>query len=95
MCRGCFSGLWTCGDDDNILRLYHLQGELLRSVQTKSGNPPWDIAVARNGNLVYTAIKKRSINLVMFTDTDTDHATCVDTSPSVWHVLWGPPCYLD
>ena len=29
------SELWTCGYNDNILRLYNLQGELLRSVQTK------------------------------------------------------------
>nr|XP_022296711.1 uncharacterized protein LOC111106348 [Crassostrea virginica] len=34
------SELWTCGNKDNILRLYSLQGELLRSVQTKSENWP-------------------------------------------------------
>nr|XP_022324097.1 uncharacterized protein LOC111125000 [Crassostrea virginica]XP_022324105.1 uncharacterized protein LOC111125000 [Crassostrea virginica] len=55
------SELWTRGGD-NILRLYSLQGELLRSVQTKSGNLPRDIAVTRSGGLVYT--DGRSINLV-------------------------------
>nr|XP_022296893.1 uncharacterized protein LOC111106482 [Crassostrea virginica] len=57
------SELWTCGDD-NILRLYNLQGELLRSVQTKSGHWPRDIAVTRSGGLVYADGRDRSINLV-------------------------------
>ncbi|XP_078331572.1 uncharacterized protein LOC144625232 [Crassostrea virginica] len=56
------SELWTCGDD-NILRLYNLQRELLRSVQTKSGIMPRDIAVTRSGDLVYTDPRDRSINL--------------------------------
>nr|XP_022301180.1 uncharacterized protein LOC111109393 [Crassostrea virginica] len=58
------SELWTCCDNDIILRLYNLQGELLRSVQTKSGNAPWDIAATRSGDLVYTDPEDRSINLV-------------------------------
>nr|XP_022297221.1 uncharacterized protein LOC111106719 [Crassostrea virginica] len=57
------SELWTCGND-NILRLYNLQGELLRSVQTKLGNLPRDIAVTRSGDLVYTDHWDSSINLV-------------------------------
>ncbi|XP_078340463.1 uncharacterized protein LOC111107942 [Crassostrea virginica] len=58
------SELWTCGDGDNILRLYNLQGELLRYVQTKSENIPRDISVTRRGDLVYTDYWDRSINLV-------------------------------
>ncbi|XP_022293786.2 uncharacterized protein LOC111104232 [Crassostrea virginica] len=58
------SELWTCGYDDNILRLCNLQGELLRSVQTKSGNVPQDIAVTRSGDLVYTDDSDSSINLL-------------------------------
>ncbi|XP_078331233.1 uncharacterized protein LOC144625058 [Crassostrea virginica] len=61
------SELWTCGYYDNILRLYNLQGELLRSVQTKSGNWPRDIAVTRSGDLVYTDPLDSSINLVSAT----------------------------
>ncbi|XP_078342031.1 uncharacterized protein LOC111108552 [Crassostrea virginica] len=67
LCVSCLSDseLWTCsGFYDNILRLYNLQGELLRSVQTKSGNVPWDIPVTRSGDLVYTGYWDRSINLV-------------------------------
>ena len=58
------SELWTFRMDDNILRLYNLQGELLRSVQTKSGNIPADIAVFLSRDLVYTDWHDRSINLV-------------------------------
>ena len=60
------SELWTRGTD-NILRLYSLQRKLLRSVETKSGNVPCDIAVTRSGDLIYTDDRDRTINLV--TDT--------------------------
>nr|XP_022333184.1 uncharacterized protein LOC111130410 [Crassostrea virginica] len=77
-CRGlhsvsCLSDseLWTRGYGDNILRLYNLQGELLRSVQTKSGNWPEDIAVTRSGDLLYADHRDRSINLVSGTQIQT------------------------
>ncbi|XP_078341868.1 uncharacterized protein LOC144627840 [Crassostrea virginica] len=57
------SELWTFGCDDK-LRLYNLQGKLLRFVQTKSGNMPRDIAVTRSGDLLYTDYKDSSINIV-------------------------------
>ena len=47
-----------------ILSLYSLKGELLRSVQTKSGNRSWDNALARSGGLVYTDFWDGTINLV-------------------------------
>ncbi|XP_078331346.1 uncharacterized protein LOC144625131 [Crassostrea virginica] len=65
------SELWTCGIDDNILRLYNLQGELLRSVQTKSRHYSYNIAVIRSGDLVYTDAGDRSINLVIGTQIQT------------------------
>nr|XP_022333195.1 uncharacterized protein LOC111130415 [Crassostrea virginica] len=58
------SELWTRGYYDNILRLYNLQGELMRSVQTISGSKPLDIAVTRSGDLVYTEYYDSSINQV-------------------------------
>ena len=54
---------WTRGGD-STLRLYNLQGELLKSVQTKSGNMPEDITVTQNQDLVYTDFIDRSINIV-------------------------------
>ena len=54
---------WTSGVDDTM-RLYNLQGELLKSVETKSGNLPFDIAVTKSGDLVYTDRNDMSINLV-------------------------------
>ncbi|XP_078330987.1 uncharacterized protein LOC144624840 [Crassostrea virginica] len=64
------SELWTCGVD-SILRLYNLQGEILSSVQTKSGHVPWDISVTRSGDLVYIDPRDRSINLVRGTQIQT------------------------
>nr|XP_022307815.1 uncharacterized protein LOC111113816 [Crassostrea virginica] len=58
------SELWTRGDRDNIMSLYNLQGELLRSIQTESGHSPQDIAVTQNKELVYTDIENTSINLI-------------------------------
>ncbi|XP_048749521.1 E3 ubiquitin-protein ligase TRIM36-like [Ostrea edulis] len=54
--------VWTC--DNNKMKLLNLQNKLLISVQTKSGNAPTDIAVTRDGNLVYTDTDNKTVNLV-------------------------------
>ncbi|XP_062602748.1 uncharacterized protein LOC134264462 [Saccostrea cucullata] len=55
--------VWTCGYDNSI-RLYNLQNRLLKSLQTKSGKIPGDIALMRSGELVYTDPQARGINKV-------------------------------
>ncbi|XP_022308188.2 uncharacterized protein LOC111114194 [Crassostrea virginica] len=58
--------IWTSGET-NIMKLYNLQGLLLKSVRTQSGNAPEEIAVTRGGDLVYTDYGDRSIKIVNFT----------------------------
>nr|XP_022301530.1 uncharacterized protein LOC111109626 [Crassostrea virginica] len=57
------SEFWTHGDD-KFIRLYNLQGKILKSFETKSGNFPLDVAVTVSGNLVYTDPAESSICLV-------------------------------
>ncbi|XP_061171171.1 uncharacterized protein LOC133180716 isoform X1 [Saccostrea echinata] len=47
-----------------VMRLYNLQGKLLKSIKTKSGKRPGDITVTRSGDLVYTDRETRTINMV-------------------------------
>ncbi|XP_052683058.1 tripartite motif-containing protein 3-like [Crassostrea angulata] len=54
----CISG------SNNIMRLYNLRRGLVKSVQTKSGNAPNDIAVTRSGNIVYTDKVDKTVNVV-------------------------------
>lgn len=46
------------------MKLYNLQGELIKSIQTKSKNTPSDIEVTRSGDLVYVDYNDLSINIV-------------------------------
>ncbi|XP_065929562.1 tripartite motif-containing protein 3-like [Magallana gigas] len=62
--------IWTCGLD-NMMRLYNLQGEIEKSVVTKSRKRPWDIAVTKSGDLVYTDHNDRTVNLVKNTQIQT------------------------
>jgi streptogramin lyase len=57
--------VWTCGGyEDDTMKLLNLRGDLLTSIGTKSGFYPNDIAVTRDGDLVYTDPKHNSVNLV-------------------------------
>ena len=53
------------------MKLYNLQGKLLRSVHTKLGNWPGDIAVTRSGDLMHADYLDSSINLVSGTQIQT------------------------
>ncbi|XP_056007732.1 E3 ubiquitin-protein ligase TRIM71-like [Ostrea edulis] len=55
--------VWTGGDNETM-KLLNLQSKLLTSIQTKSGGLPADIAVTRDGDLVYTDTRDNTINLI-------------------------------
>lgn len=55
--------IWTRGNN-NIMKLHNLKQELLESIETKSENKPWDLAVTKSGDLLYTDPKDSSVNMV-------------------------------
>ncbi|XP_056007651.1 E3 ubiquitin-protein ligase Midline-1-like [Ostrea edulis] len=55
--------VWTRGEN-NTMKLLNLQSKLLTSIQTKSGGQPRDIAVTRDGDLVYIDYYYNTINLI-------------------------------
>ncbi|XP_056004194.1 E3 ubiquitin-protein ligase TRIM36-like [Ostrea edulis] len=55
--------VWTCGES-KTMKLLNLQSKLLTSIQTKSEDKPRDIAVTRDGYLVYTDSRDRTVNLI-------------------------------
>lgn len=55
--------IWTLGNN-NFMKLYNSQGELLKSVQTKPWNIPSDIALTVSEDLVYTDYYDRSVNVI-------------------------------
>lgn len=71
-CVSCLDddSIWT-NDLNNIMRLYNLNGKLLKSIRTKSWNWPWDIAVTGSEDLVFTDYIDRSVNIVETTQIKT------------------------
>ncbi|XP_056004048.1 tripartite motif-containing protein 2-like [Ostrea edulis] len=55
--------VWTRGNN-KTMKLFNLQSKLLTSIQTKSGYRPSDIAVTRDGYLVYTDTSNNTVNLI-------------------------------
>lgn len=55
--------MWIHGQN-NIMTLYNIYGETLNSIVTKSGFGPWNIALTKTGNFLYTDINDKTVNLV-------------------------------
>ncbi|XP_052708973.1 uncharacterized protein LOC128183840 [Crassostrea angulata] len=86
--------VWMSGTD-NIMRLYNLDGDLLKSIQTESGNVPSCLAVTRNGDLVYTDHKDKTVNMMKDTEIQTlirlkgwrPHGVCSTSSDDLLVVM--------
>lgn len=62
--------VWTSGIG-SVIRLYNLQGEVLDSIDIRSGNTPDKIAVTKDGDLVYVDVKDKTVNMVKNRQTET------------------------
>ncbi|XP_062616406.1 uncharacterized protein LOC134278093 [Saccostrea cucullata] len=56
--------IWTSGYDKTMNLFSINQGSVLKSIRTKSGRWPYDIAVTKSGNLLYTDYNDRTVNIV-------------------------------
>ncbi|XP_062621770.1 uncharacterized protein LOC134283331 [Saccostrea cucullata] len=56
--------IWKSGDESTIKLFSINQRSPLKSIITKSGNTPEDIAVTKSGDLVYTDFDDRTVNIV-------------------------------
>lgn len=52
------------------MRLFNIDGILVKSIETKSGNRSQNKAVTNNGDLVYLDFTDRTVNIVMKTQVD-------------------------
>ncbi|XP_062586144.1 tripartite motif-containing protein 55-like isoform X2 [Saccostrea cucullata] len=56
--------IWTKGSDSTMKLFSINRGSLLKSITTKSGKIPSNIAVTKSGDLVYTDYADRTVNIV-------------------------------
>ncbi|XP_061168998.1 uncharacterized protein LOC133178273 [Saccostrea echinata] len=56
--------IWTSGNDSTMKLFSINQGSRLKSITTKSGYRPRDIAVTKSGDLVYSDYNDRTVNIV-------------------------------
>ncbi|XP_061165980.1 pyrin-like [Saccostrea echinata] len=56
--------IWTSGTGSTMKLFSINQGSRLKSIRTKSGNMPSNIAVTKSGDLVYTDYNGRTVNIV-------------------------------
>lgn len=61
-------------------RLYNIQDDLVRSIETKKGNIPRDIAVENSGNIVYTDGENQSVYRIRNISTQTEKVIQLDTA---------------
>ncbi|XP_062602283.1 uncharacterized protein LOC134263953 [Saccostrea cucullata] len=55
--------IWTSGFVDDM-KCFNIQGSIMKTIKTKSGKWPYDIAVTGDGDLVYADWKTRTVNKV-------------------------------
>lgn len=56
--------VWVSECNESTIKLVNFQGELVKSIPTKTRNMPWDIAVTKSGDLVYTDYADHTLNIV-------------------------------
>ncbi|XP_062596800.1 E3 ubiquitin-protein ligase TRIM36-like [Saccostrea cucullata] len=56
--------IWTRGNEKTMNLFSINEGLVLKSIQAKSGNAPTDIAVTKDGHLVYVDYKQKSVHIV-------------------------------
>lgn len=71
--------IWTSGEERNW-RLYNIQDDLVRSIETKKGNIPRDIAVENSGNIVYTLGENQSVYRIRNISTQIEKVIQLDTA---------------
>ncbi|XP_062606875.1 uncharacterized protein LOC134268635 [Saccostrea cucullata] len=56
--------IWTRGFKVSDMKCFNIQGSLIKSIKTKSGEWPCDVVLTSDGNLVYSDWKTRTVNKV-------------------------------